>query len=269
MRAETFDKLILDLGSRSVKAYLKSESIREIAQITWTLLEAPAAGDEAENCLRTLIEPYHARCKEITAVGTEAMRRDARLEKEIRQICARLGINYRQLSQTEEAKLIAKAFHAETRMDVVNSGGGSIQIISAPLHQMTLLPFGISDLNRRFNLARVPEARALNDCVEWISSQLPKSQLPFVYSGGEEKYLRHLGVHIHRGRCESADFRAMTTRLARMEMHDLEKLSPYDPRWMHGAIASNCIVLALLQSTSASFFVPSDLNIAHGLFGSL
>ena len=50
-----------------------------------------------------------------------------------------------------------------------------------------------------------------------------------------------------------------------MSNEELEIKTPYDKKWMSGAIASNCIVIACLEHAKSNFFVPSDLNITHGL----
>ena len=46
---------------------------------------------------------------------------------------------------------------------------------------------------------------------------------------------------------------------------ELKALSPFGPEWMLGAIASNTILAVLLLNSLQSEFIPSDVNIAHGL----
>ncbi|WP_090819597.1 hypothetical protein [Paenibacillus sp. yr247] len=61
----------------------------------------------------------------------------------------------------------------------------------------------------------------------------------------------------------------LAKQLAAMDLQALEAKSPFDPKWMHGVIASNCVVLAGLIKSGTTKFMPSDLNITHGLINQL
>jgi hypothetical protein len=261
--------LLLDLGSHSAKAYLKDElmngQLSEVGVMTWSLLESEAAISGLESVLERLIAPFRSNCVRLMAVGTEAMRRNPELSTRTKQACSKLGIQYRTLTQKEEALLIRKALPTANGFDIVNAGGGSIQIVSGSDATPTLLSFGISDLNFRFSLTEEPVKRKVHECIDWVFMQLPENLGRFVYTGGEEKYLRHLGVPLSDKLCQASHFEELADRLSALETRDLEALSPYDPKWMRGAVASNCIVLACLKRSGASSFMPSDTNIAFGL----
>jgi hypothetical protein len=65
--------------------------------------------------------------------------------------------------------------------------------------------------------------------------------------------------------CRKGDFSCFVHTLTERTIDDLMLDSPFDPKWMKGVIASNCVVLALLEQAGADVFVPSDLSIAQGL----
>ncbi|MDQ3700593.1 MAG: hypothetical protein M3442_06700 [Chloroflexota bacterium] len=134
---------------------------------------------------------------------------------------------------------------------------------------MILLPFGISDLNQRFDLLAEIERRRVADCTDWVRRRLPEWLGPFAYTGGERAYLRSQGVPLAGDRCDRADFERLADRLAGQPTAELERRSPFNPRWMRGAVASNCVVLAALAQSRASHFLASDFNICHGLIASL
>jgi exopolyphosphatase/pppGpp-phosphohydrolase len=264
MNSAMSSHLLLDLGSRSAKAYRKDTTWVEDRQVTWSLLENDRGESEIFRDLQSLVSSYQGRSK-ISAIGTEAMRRNPKLAAVISNACKQLGIAYRTLSHKEEAELILKAIPDTAGRDLINVGGGSIQIISSQTAEMHLLCFGISDLNKHFALNEAPCVRQIETCVAWIESQLPKLSSSFIYTGGEEKYLRHLGLQLPGGLCNREVFEDLASKMAELSVAELEALSPHDPKWMRGAVASNCIVRALLRRSAAKNFVPSDLNIAHGL----
>lgn len=129
-----------------------------------------------------------------------------------------------------------------------------------------MLGFGISDLNAQFALTRAPMLRNVRDCIAFVADRLPRSSAPFVYTGGEATYLTAMGLRLGaEGRCEATAFRGIAARLAAMDEEALERLSPFGPRWMTGAIASNCIVLAALATREFDHFHASDVNVADGV----
>lgn len=261
----TMKTLVLDLGSHSAKAYLKGDDLLEVGAVTWTLLEGAPSEVAIDSAIRQLVAPHRQSCQKVIAVGTEAMRRSSQLAHQIQSVCQGLDIGYRTISHEEEAALIRLAFPEGEESDIVNAGGGSIQIILSREQGTALLGFGISDLNRMFDLNGAPELRRLADCIDWVAAQLPDGLSDFAYTGGEETYLRHMGVPLFNGRCLADDFVRSAERIGRLSLVELEALSPRDAKWMHGANASNCIVRACLRKANATSFRPTDINIAHGL----
>ncbi|PWI04568.1 exopolyphosphatase [Streptomyces sp. NWU339] len=260
-------EFILDVGSHSLKLYCRQDKTQLLETVTWEPMESSEETSAAtvENLVRRARES--APSAPMTAFGTEVMRRNARLAHLAEKTLQELGVRFQVISQEAEARLIRQAVVSDgsaPSQDIVNVGGGSIQIIQ-PTGEPRLLKFGIVDLNEKFNLLGVPAGRDLTGCSEFIINSLPESVGPFVYTGGELAYLRHFGVPVHEGRCTRDDFTTLTRRLEGLTVDQLMRDSPYDPKWMKGAIASNCIVMALLDRSGTDGFVPSDLNIGDGL----
>ncbi|OXM87233.1 hypothetical protein [Paenibacillus rigui] len=259
-------QLILDLGSHSAKLYERQDQIQQLDVLTWELLEEGRNAPLLEEMLGSFIAPWKENAI-IEAIGTAAMRRSAAISTEISNACKSLGITYRTISQKEEAELLRKAVresHIPQLLDVMNVGGGSIQIIQPEAELPVLLPFGISDLNQTFHLLDTPDQRKVEDCTEWVFRQLPESLQSFAYTGGEKTYIESFGIQLNHGYCSAVDFYKLSRELASLQLDELESRSPFDSKWMRGAVASNCIVIAALKRSRKDQFLPSDLNIAHG-----
>lgn len=263
-------QFILDVGSHSLKLYQLGASVELSETITWDPwgdTEGHTPTDLLGNLLRNVQRRHPG--GSISAFGTEVMRRDTELARQVSASCLDLGVEFRVISQDEEAALIFAAVEAEGRWshDIVNVGGGSIQMVlgASGAPQAWLLDFGIVDLNTRFNLLGEPDARDIAGCRQFVAGSLPEKIRRFMYTGGELTYLRHFGVPLVDGHCDHAAFGALARRLERLSVGELVHASPFDPNWMKGAIASNCIVQALLDHSGVEQFAPSDLNIGHGL----
>lgn len=273
------NKLILDLGSHSAKVFRKSnDQIEQVDVLTWELLESGVDLPSIEGTLKSLLSTQGSFIEglgqgDIEAIGTEAMRRSPHLSEHMQEVCRNLRIAYRTISQKEEADLLKKAIAESdipSDLDVINARGGSIQIITSESEAPYLIPFGISDLNQQFNLLGPPDQRQITTCIKWLSCRLPASLEQFAYTGGEKTYLRHFQIELEDDLyCQRNDFTQLTRQLAAQDLQTLEANSPFDPKWMRGAIASNCVVLAGLIKSGATKFMPSDLNIAHGFIRQL
>lgn len=267
---------VLDLGSHSVKVYQKeyneeSFSLRLVATKTWRLIDSPSPLSHVRSVFQEIL-PYVSNCINIRAIGTEAMRRSPSLERMMIAACDEFGFRYRTIQQAEELLLIVRAatrFGVPVGLTLVNAGGGSIQMLTAK-NKSVMYPFGISDLNREFKLLGSPKERRVADCVQWLSEKVPPDIGAFAYTGGERRYLLQFKVPMsENGFCRASDFLAFSECISVREIEDLKANSPHDPDWMTGAIASNCIVLAMLRASGAAAFFPTDFNIAHGLAGSI
>jgi hypothetical protein len=266
--------LILDLGSRGAKLYSKAGNIELLSTISWELIDRKDQGSGVvQDTLSKLLKPFSRKPIRIDAVGTEAMRRDNKLERSVSEACGRLGISYRTITQLEEAQLIRKAAYAEglsSDVDLINVGGGSVQIFLAGEKFPYLLNFGIADLNKRFSLLEAPDRRKVGACIDWIYSKLPIGLDLFAYTGNERSYLLHQGILLEKnGECSRSSFLKMAQEMAKLETKALEARSPFDPAWMRGAVASNCFVLAALEVSGRDYFIPTDFNISHGLIGTV
>jgi exopolyphosphatase/pppGpp-phosphohydrolase len=260
---------VIDVGSRSIKLHRQSGKDVSLTAIrNWDPINDARDAERLDQLLAHLITEAD-RAASIRAIGTAAARRNPELAAAIGIACERRGLPYETISQAREADLIRRAIGSRRQLDIINTGGGSIQIVHAK-GGTELIEFGISDLNAMFGLGRAPEHRRINAAKRFLADGLPAGLRRFVYTGGEKRYLQSLGIRLDpRGFCRADDFRALARRLETLTQDELDRLSPFDTGWMSGAIASNLIVEACLDLSGADRFLPSDLNIADGVIAGL
>jgi exopolyphosphatase/pppGpp-phosphohydrolase len=258
-------EFVIDCGSRSIKLHeAGAQAARLRATRSWDPINDARHADRVGALLLELTEDLPA-VAAVHVVGTAAARRSAAVASAIADACRALGWSYETLSQQKEAALIRQAFAGREDCDIVNVGGGSIQIVE-PTGEATLLPFGISDLNREFALSGAPRQRSVAEATAYVDACLPNLNRPFVYSGGELSYLRAFGAQMDpEGRCSASEFRRVADRVDRMGTRRLARLSPFDAGWTSGAVASNAIVRACLDRARVGFYFASDVNIADGV----
>jgi exopolyphosphatase/pppGpp-phosphohydrolase len=255
---------IIDFGSRAIKLHRRTNVGSGLLAVqNWDPIGKPDRSLQLGRAIDLLTRPLPPTAK-IYAIGTAAARRRPELANSIFSACAQRGIVYETISQTREARLIRHAFRGTSVYDIINVGGGSIQIVH-PHQGQTLLEFGISDLNANFGLAEEPQMRDFLLARKFLRMHIPKSTHAFVYVGGELKYLRSLGARLGAGgRCTRTEFLKIARELETQEVDQMEKNSPFGPGWMAGANASNLVVEICLEQSVSDFFIPSDINIGDG-----
>jgi hypothetical protein len=262
-------QFVIDCGSRSIKLHEALPGRVSLAATrSWDPITDAQNVERVGELLADLTRGLPA-VSTIHVVGTAAARRDVRVATAINEACSALGWTYETLSHQAEASLILDAFGGRSDCDIVNVGGGSIQIVR-PDGEPVLLPFGITDLNNRFGLTRIPRLRRLAAAVDFIAGELPAMHRPFIYSGGELSYLVSLSADVDEdGRCAADEFLRIASVVDRMEIEELERKSPFDAGWIRGAVASNAIVKACLAKSGVDHYYASDFNIADGIISGL
>ncbi len=262
-------QFVIDCGSRSIKLHEAAGGAVSLwATRSWDPINDARHAERVGELLADLTRNLPV-TSAIRVVGTAAARRDPAIATAIHAACDGLGWAYETLSQEAEAALIRAAFGGREDLDIVNAGGGSIQIVGSR-SEVTLLPFGISDLNRDFGLGGPPEGRRTAEATAFVAARLPALDRPFIYSGGELSYLRAIGAAVGEdGRCSEAEFGRVAFWVDGLGAEDLRQVSPFDPGWSSGAVASNAIVRACLARCGAGFYYASDVNIADGIIASL
>lgn len=262
-------QFVIDCGSRSIKLHeARLGSVSLHATRSWDPITDARNVERVGELLADLTKGLPA-VSTIHVVGTAAARRDERVADAINRACSQLGWTYETLSHATEAEMILHAFGGRDDRDIINVGGGSIQIVH-PCGEAVLLGFGITDLNNRFGLNLSAGGRRLEDACAFVFDALPDMERPFVYSGGELSYLLALGTRVARdGRCATDEFLRVAAMVDSMEYDELEAFSPFDPGWIRGAAASNAIVRACLEKAELDHYYASDINIADGIISGL
>lgn len=262
-------QFVIDCGSRSIKLHEAAGGAVSLwATRSWDPINDARQAARVGELLADLTRDIPA-ISAIHVVGTAAARRDPGVAGAIATACRTMGWTYETLSHEAEAALIRSAFDGHAGCDIINVGGGSIQIVEAD-GRVSLLGFGISDLNRLFALNALPEERMTDAAARFVGERLPALERPFIYSGGELSYLRKLGARLGEGgRCDAGEFARVAGLADAMSADDLVRVSPFDAAWSTGAVASNAIVRACLERCGAGFYYASDVNIADGIIASL
>jgi hypothetical protein len=262
-------RFVIDCGSRSMKLHEPGRGAVTLRGTqSWDPLNEGTSDRLVRQLLRELTKDVPAAAG-IHVVGTAAARRDPHLARAIDKACRSLGWSYETLSHASEARLILDALKPGCDRDVVNAGGGSIQIVRAD-GAADLIGFGISDLNRRFGLDGPVGCRRLEEACQFVWAALPRMPRPFVYSGGEQSYLLAFGARVDsEGRCGRDEFFRLAAAVDAMELAEMEALSPFDRGWVRGAVASNAIVKAMLMTSAADHYYASDVNIADGIIAGI
>ena len=260
---------VIDCGSRSIKLHSAGRGgVSLKATRSWDPINDTQQAGRVGALLVDLTRDVAAKAP-IHVVGTAAARRDQRVADAIGEACAALGWSYETLSHAREAALIRAAFGNRDDCDIVNAGGGSIQIVTAE-GGVALLDFGISDLSRDFGLHGAPQERRIAEATAFVAARLPRLDRPFIYSGGELTYLRALGAAVDgEGACTAAEFERVARHFDGLDAAAQQALSPFDAGWTSGAVASNAIVRAALSASGAGHYIASDINIADGIIVSL
>lgn len=262
-------QFVIDCGSRSIKLHeAAGGEVSLWATRSWDPINDARHATRVGELLADLTRDV-APAAAIHVVGTAAARRDPGVAGAIEDACRSMGWSYETLSHDAEAALIRSAFDGRSDSDIVNAGGGSIQIVGAA-GEVSLIGFGISDLNRRFRLDGEPAERQVEAATAFVQAHLPVRLRPFIYSGGELSYLKKLGARLGRGgHCTAREFERVAARADAMTAAELVTVSPFDAAWSTGAVASNAIVRACLRQSAAGYYFASDVNIGDGIIASL
>ncbi|MCX4027274.1 hypothetical protein H0A36_18275 [Endozoicomonas sp. SM1973] len=260
-------KWFIDLGSHSAKLYhLESVELVKYCLRSWKWIQHKYDCHTIYTQLKNLLNEFSVN-EPILAMGTAALRNNTTLREHAEQACNKLSIPLKVITQQQEAELIRLAcqHHGYSNdYTIIDAGGGSIQLIQ-PDQETLFYSYGLNYLTQQFNLSDKPENRNIKPCIDWLTSQLPKPIDSFIYTGGEKRYLEHLAVPLTKDKCAKSDFIKLANQLAPKTLEELRSLSPFDPEWMDGAIASNCLIVALLSNSSEDFFMANNLTIVDGL----
>src|SRR5690606_38860689 len=122
-------EFVIDCGSRSIKLHEAGPNKAHLrATRSWDPINDACHADRVGALFTELSENLPA-VAAVHVVGTAAARRNAAVASAIAEACRAFGWSYETLSQEREAALIRQAFSGREDCDIVNAGGGSIQIV--------------------------------------------------------------------------------------------------------------------------------------------
>jgi exopolyphosphatase/guanosine-5'-triphosphate,3'-diphosphate pyrophosphatase len=291
--------LLLVARTRPGAPLAEAEILAEAAEIT--RLGRGIGGDGrlgAEGIARTLevLARYATIARthdaEISAIGTEALRRAPNADAFLGPAGERLGVPVQVIDGDREAALtfraVAESFPEELaagRVLVVDIGGGSTELVVAQQGQVSFrrsLPLGSVRLHERFIRHDPPAAdetaalerevtRMLDDAGEAFAAG-PIRALIGVAGTVTSLAAMALGLSsydptlVHGSRLPLATLDAQVARLSHSTQGEREHMAGLDPRRADVILAGALLLRAIARRTGVNEVRASDRGIRYGLF---
>lgn len=181
-----------------------------------------------------------------------------------------------------EHALIGK-YDADKEVMLVNIGGGSTELVIVKNHipiERHNIELGIATILNKFpNLNDSTAGYQLQEVVTFVQALLPEAERKIdeaFYSGGELQYMQLVGYPLrentlfkdeeHPFIIDLEDFRNKNEEVfSNITIKTLESFMPDDPRWMHGARACSAIAQAIFEKYHIKTIIPSNTNLIDGV----
>ncbi|KRE99857.1 hypothetical protein ASG89_27420 [Paenibacillus sp. Soil766] len=145
-------------------------------------------------------------------------------------------------------------------LEIIHVGENHIHIFSSSLETLHVIPIGILDLNRQFNLQKAPNQRQIALCIKWLSCRLPPTLQTFACIGRGLHALQQSPIELEQDRyCLREDFLLFAQQMTLQEAHAFAADFPSRPVWAEDIVALHCVILAGLFKSGATKFMPHIL----------
>jgi len=166
---------------------------------------------------------------------------------------------------------------------LINIGGGSTELVvieNGSVKERHNLDLGVMTVLKDFPcLNDSLSAHKLDEVIGSIRNRMPMTNYKTpnaIYNGGELTYMRLADYKLkkndlfedgnHPNKISLEDFSAKNQDVFHsITLKQLEDLMPKDPLWMHGARACSAIAQTVAKHFGVSHIIPSDSNMAHGI----
>jgi len=180
-------------------------------------------------------------------------------------------------------KALAGSYNLNSPLLLINIGGGSTELVvmeNDSVKERHNLDLGVMTVLDFPHLNKSLSPYKLDEVVESIHKRLPATSYKTphaIYNGGELTYMQLTAYKLkkndifedgnHPNKISLEDFSAKNKAIFHsMTLTQLEDLMPNDPLWMHGARACSAIAQAIAKHFGVSQIIPSDSNMAHGIW---
>jgi len=289
------DKILIDVGSSTVKVYKYSDRLNLILQRSLFFKEGfdPEGGISQKNKkeLFELLEAVKEQNKNtpIKIYATGIFRKLAPESKVnfIDEVFLRTGLYFNIIDQDLESFYLEMALVGKCNLKepllLINIGGGSTELVvmyGKESIEKINLDFGVSKILSDFpGINNEVSNIKLEKIVEYVKSYLPplknRPRIAF-YTGGELTYMKLAKYPLYKNNLfededhpfiiNFEDFREKNKEIfEKITLKNLENLMPENPKWMYGARACSAIAQAICEKYNIEKIIPSDSNIINGV----
>lgn len=291
-------KIIVDIGSGSIKAYIVDEN-REVKPIYKKTImfkvnfsKEKGIREEDKNKLIDALQELRTKYKNIPvyAYATSIFRlmTESQVKELKRQIYEKTGITIDIVTKEQEALYMAKAVGNIEELDepylVFSIGGSSSEFIvleKGKIKENFTVEFAVGDVLKEFpDTANDITKVTFNEMYEYISknlTQLPKTKCKYaIFTGLHLTYNKVAGNKMEDNNIfakknipkyiTTENYKAYTINtIEKRNLKELKDNYPQDPKFMDGARASISIITYILEKTGAKYIFPTDLNMIDGI----
>lgn len=291
-------KIIVDIGSGSIKAYIVDEN-REVKPIYKKTImfkvnfsKEKGIREEDKNKLIDALQELRTKYKNIPvyAYATSIFRlmTESQVKELKRQIYEKTGITIDIVTKEQEALYMAKAVGNIEELDepylVFSIGGSSSEFIvleKGKIKENFTVEFAVGDVLKEFpDTANDITKVTFNEMYEYISknlTQLPKTKCKYaIFTGLHLTYNKVAGNKMEDNNIftkknipkyiTTENYKAYTINtIEKRNLKELKDNYPQDPKFMDGARASISIITYVLEKTGAKYIFPTDLNMIDGI----
>lgn len=288
-------RVLLDIGSSTVKVYKQNEGVELMAtkSIPFKKNFTPESGiaevdkNELYEFIKSIKDENSGSI--IKTYATAAFRKLSDLQKKefVDEFFDRTGLYFNIISQELESfylevSLVGK-YHSDKSTLLVNIGGGSTELIvmygSEAIERINV-DFGIGNILQEFpSINESISGHSVQEVVDYCISKLPDMEnTPKIafYSGGELTYMQLAKYklsknklfedNLHPSIIGHEEFASKNEEVfEKMTLSELESLMPADPRWMHGARGCSALAQAIFSKYGIETIIPSNANLIDGV----
>ena len=295
----TTQRILIDIGSTSVKIYLlENSTLTTLLHKTIYFKEGFSPEGLAQDKKTELLELLSQLKRDYsdTEIKTYATALFRKLTPEAQdalknEVLTKTAIELIIISQDEENEYLEKAlvgkFHSPKRVILINIGGGSTEIViiqKQRVMQRQNIDIGVGTIMGTFPSINEDHPEVTHEKMVYdIQKKLPELDLhadTAVNSGGELTWMRLGEYNLVRNTLFSdpdhplmislKDYMSRNKEVFEtLSLSDLEALMPENPKWMSGAKAYNVLSEAICITYGIKMLIPSDSNLIHGVVRSL
>ena len=295
-------KIIVDIGSGSIKAYIVDENkkinpiFKKTIMFKVNFSEENGISDGDKNKLieslkeiqRSYINiPVYAYATSIFRLMSEKQ-----VEKKKNIVYEKTGIIINIVSKDQESLYMAKSVGNIEELDepylVFSVGGSSTEFVvleKGKIKENFTVEFAVGDVLKKYpSTSEDMPKNTFDEIYEYISAnfaELPKTKCKYaIFTGLHLTYNKIAGNKMENNhiftkkeipnfiRTEQYKIYTINT-IEKRNLKELREKYPQDPKFMDGARASMAIITYILEKVGARYIFPTDLNMIDGIVNEL